>query len=161
MKCIVCNKETKNPKFCSSSCSASYNNKIRVRKNESKFVHCSNCGKETKNPKFCSETCSAEFRKKKSVEKFLATGEGSHNTMKSYLISVHGYKCFKCENKEWMGVSIPLELEHKNGNSEDNSLNNIELLCPNCHALTPTYKAKNKGNGRHQRRERYALGKSY
>lgn len=40
-------------------------------------------------------------------------------------------------------------------------INNLILLCPNCHSLTPTYKALNKGNGRHNRMKRYNDGKSY
>ena len=43
----------------------------------------------------------------------------------------------------------------------NNTVNNIELLCPNCHAQTPTYKGKNKGNGRYSRKLRYQEGKSY
>jgi 5-methylcytosine-specific restriction endonuclease McrA len=54
-----------------------------------------------------------------------------------------------------------LQLEHKDGNSENNKPENLCLLCPNCHSQTPTYGAKNKGNGRHYRRIRYAQGKSY
>ena len=54
-----------------------------------------------------------------------------------------------------------MELEHKDGNSSNNSLDNVCLLCPNCHSQTDTYKNKNKGNGRHYRRLRYSEGKSY
>jgi predicted HNH restriction endonuclease len=45
-------------------------------------------------------------------------------------------------------------LEHIDGNAYNNSESNLSLLCPNCHSQTPTYKAKNKGNGRVERRER-------
>lgn len=51
--------------------------------------------------------------------------------------------CNKCNNTEWLGNPIPLELEHKNGISSDHSIANLELLCPNCHALTTTYRGKN------------------
>lgn len=51
--------------------------------------------------------------------------------------------CNKCENTEWLGKPIPLELEHKDGNSDNNELCNLELLCPNCHAQTETYRGKN------------------
>jgi 5-methylcytosine-specific restriction endonuclease McrA len=55
----------------------------------------------------------------------------------------------------------PIELEHIDGNSENNVLSNLKLICPSCHSLTSTYKNLNKGKGRHKRRERYKEGKSY
>ena len=58
-------------------------------------------------------------------------------------------------------VSINVELEHIDGNSSNNTLENCILLCPNCHSLTHTYKNRNKGNGRAYRRQRYKEGKSY
>lgn len=53
--------------------------------------------------------------------------------------------CSNCKNTEWLGNLIPLELEHKDGNKYNNLLENLCLLCPNCHALTDTYRAKNYG----------------
>ena len=53
-------------------------------------------------------------------------------------------RCNKCHNIEWQGVEMPLHLDHKNGNKFDNRLENLEILCPNCHALTETYAGKNK-----------------
>lgn len=55
-----------------------------------------------------------------------------------------GYKEFKCElcnNKEWNGFPIPLELDHKNSDHWDNKLSNLQIICPNCHALE-THKRK-------------------
>jgi hypothetical protein len=60
-----------------------------------------------------------------------------------------------------MGKPLVVEVEHKDGNSENNAPENVCLLCPNCHSQTDTYKAKNKGKGRHSRRMRYQEGKSY
>ena len=53
------------------------------------------------------------------------------------------YKCACCGNSEWLGQPIPLELHHKDGNKDNNSLDNLELRCPNCHYFTETYKTKN------------------
>ena len=52
--------------------------------------------------------------------------------------------CERCKLPEWQGVPIPLELHHINGNNRDNRLENLQLLCPNCHALTESYRGKNK-----------------
>ncbi|QFR57676.1 H-N-H homing endonuclease [Serratia phage Slocum] len=55
-------------------------------------------------------------------------------------------ECEHCGLTEWMGVPIPLELDHINGDHYDNELSNLRILCPNCHALTPTHSGRNKGN---------------
>lgn len=53
------------------------------------------------------------------------------------------HTCNRCKNTTWLNHPIPLELNHINGNPKDNTLNNLELLCPNCHALTVNYRGKN------------------
>ena len=52
--------------------------------------------------------------------------------------------CEQCGLTEWQGSPIPLELHHINGNNRDNRIENLLLLCPNCHALTEYYRGKNK-----------------
>lgn len=52
--------------------------------------------------------------------------------------------CSCCNGERWLDGPIPLELDHIDGNSSNNVLSNLRLLCPNCHALTATYRGKNQ-----------------
>lgn len=54
------------------------------------------------------------------------------------------HRCEKCGNIEWMGQPIPLELHHKDGDRTNHRLENLELLCPNCHAVTDNYRGSKK-----------------
>jgi len=92
------------------------------------------------------------LKKKPSKESIFMADifSGTHRTYQTHKIKKRllkeGYKrhvCESCGLSEWMSNPIPLELHHKNGVKADNSLDNLELLCPNCHALTDNYRAKN------------------
>ncbi len=54
------------------------------------------------------------------------------------------HKCYSCDNIDWLGKPIPLELEHIDGVHSNNNIENLTLLCPNCHAQTLTYRGKNQ-----------------
>jgi Zn finger protein HypA/HybF involved in hydrogenase expression len=59
---------------------------------------------------------------------------------------VKEYRCESCGLTEWLDEPIPLELEHKDGDHDNNRIENLSVLCPNCHAKTPTYRRrKTKG----------------
>lgn len=71
------------------------------------------------------------------------------NSLKKRLIHAGLLKaeCSSCDLSEWMGQPIPIELDHINGDSSDNRIENLRILCPNCHALTPTYRGRNMNGG--------------
>lgn len=58
------------------------------------------------------------------------------------------YSCEKCGISEWNGGKITLELHHKDGNHTNNRLENLEILCPNCHSQTENFRFKNKKHNR-------------
>lgn len=160
VKCAECNTilpySKRHNKFCGHSCATSFNN--------AEIRPCLQCGANTKR-KYCSLQCKADHTwqdVKQLIEENGFEDLGPFSKMpKRYLIGVRGHQCEMCKNTEWMGQTIPLVLDHIDGNSDNRMIDNLRLLCPNCDAQTPTYKGKNRGNGRHYRRKRYADGKSY
>lgn len=130
---------------------------------------CKHCGEKRKKNSsssglFCSNKCQQDHY---FMSKYIDWVNGndraflSTKSLRRAVIYRYGYSCQECGIYEWNNSPITLEIEHINGNSEDNSPDNLTLLCPNCHSQTPTYRAKNKGNGRHKRRIRYSQGKSF
>jgi hypothetical protein len=84
------------------------------------------------------------------LEEVLVVGRRvQSNNLKERLIR-EGLKkriCELCERKDWNGRPIPLELDHVNGRRDDNRLENLRIVCPNCHAQTSTYRGRNIGVG--------------
>lgn len=72
--------------------------------------------------------------------------ETSSHRLKGRLLAegLKEHKCECCGITEWNGQPAPIELDHINGNHHDNRLENLRILCPNCHAQTETYRGKNK-----------------
>jgi hypothetical protein len=132
---------------------------------------CVYCGTERlldirrKDNKYCSNRCQIDFQNLQKVKEWKKTGStgvtGTAPWLKKYILAKQDNKCAECGIGDWNGKPIVFDLEHKDGNSNNNLEDNICCLCPNCHSQTATYKAKNKGNGRHSRRERYTQGKSF
>lgn len=73
----------------------------------------------------------------------------SRSARKKYLLrnNLLDYKCYKCGITDWNDQPIILDLEHIDGNTKNNDISNLILLCPNCHSQTSTFKGRNKNKG--------------
>lgn len=153
--CLVCNKKIlrkphliKRSKtgfhFCSTDCQDSPEARSLGYKTGSKrttFKHNENCMCVTHGGKL--KWLKSQVMKKLCVGNKLLHG----NALKKQLIR-HGLKEDVCEICElgdiWKGKPITLELDYINGNRLDNRLENLQIICPNCHSQTPTFRARNK-----------------
>lgn len=121
-----------------------------------RFYDCLNCGKQmrwssSKNNKYCSFSCQHSFQRKIRIETKLVVGTvfrgGMPSWVKKHLAALRGYSCEVCGISEWNGKKLSLEVDHIDGVHYNNIIENLRLVCPNCHSQTVTYKARNKGNG--------------
>ncbi len=142
--------EKRRNKYCSKSCSASVSNAGVRRHGISPIVHpCKKCGEATTNKSFCSKDCQLSFPQVeiwRAIEK--GTWNGDPKTLRKFLLANRGHQCEQCNRKKWRGQAIPLTVHHQDGNAINNVLNNLELLCWNCHALTNNFGRKNQSSSR-------------
>lgn len=137
--------------------------KIPINKDTGKKCYCLNCGKDitsAKNTfhKYCSNQCQHQYQYNQWIEKYKQDNSIAESSkrgqipqfLRHYIFDKFENKCCKCG---WSEINpftntIPLEIDHIDGNYKNNSENNLQLLCPNCHSLTSTYRGANRGNGR-------------
>lgn len=113
-----------------------------------------------KQRKYCSNKCQGDHEFKVYIERWVA-GEASgqkaegevSNHVRRWLHEQHDSACEKCGWNEINPVSgkVPLTINHIDGDWSNHRPNNLELICPNHHALTPNYGSLNTGNGRKRR----------
>lgn len=129
---------------------------------------CHACHKSLKarQKKFCSNKCQGKYVYISYIAAWkqnLKTGSRGKSTFNlsahviRYVKEKYNFSCARCGwNKvnTHLGTS-PLEIDHIDGNADNNSENNLILLCPNCHSLKKTYKNLNKGHGRLWKRKKY------
>jgi hypothetical protein len=163
--CLFCGEkipfEGKRGKFCNKSCAASYNNAgINRHAGHAPQSLCS-CGK----PKHAQNKYCAECIEKRVYNKYLTLDEAKDDrSRKRIIIEQRGYQCQICGITDWMEKPIKLELDHIDGNADNNIEINLRLVCPNCHSQTETYKGANAGKNssrQQMRRKRYANGQTY
>ena len=173
--CLECNNEftvTKGSdrkydhRFCTRSCSTSYNNKNRILSTETKQkiskslggngelqnTHCLNCNtKLFKNRrKYCNQKCKNEYTRNLIIKQWLnseITGTckgGSYQLLKvvrEWVFERANHKCEECNNNDiniYTGNLI-LQVDHIDGDATNNRPSNLKILCPNCHAKTSTF----------------------
>lgn len=142
-------------KFCNHSCRASYWNTRIKKESHARRQPCVVCKKPSKRAKHCSAACWQLARWNAEKQRLLALGVASKvTTAKRLLADLHGRKCATCGGQNWRGKPIPLTLDHISGNPDDHRICNLRLLCPNCHAQTPSFAGRNRGKGRLARRLR-------
>jgi hypothetical protein len=122
---------------------------------------CLACGDECKTPQavYCSLRCQADHRYEQTTARWLAgeieggTSRGLYKWARRWIIADRGEKCEQCDwaERNLVTGNVPLEVDHV-VDCDDHRPENLKVLCPNCHSLTPTYRALNKGNGRSYRR---------
>lgn len=160
IKCKECKKlfipRWTRQKFCSRSCSATFNNR-NTRRHGKPRGDCKRCGKSlvgSYGKIFCSVQCQNDWQHGNYIQRWLEgkeTGAHRHGVsghVKKWMIKQKGEECWKCG---WCEVhpttgNIPIEINHIDGKHINNRPENLELICPNCHSLTTTYRALNKGN---------------
>ena len=162
--CSSCGKETRNKKFCSRSCSARVTNSTHPKRKARVYAIC-RCGNVCSfhRAKYCSIQCILDGQYETYIAHWLSGEEsgGSAKTgelsmyIKRWLRKTYGNKCSQCGWCEVHSVTgkVPITVDHIDGNYMNNRPENLRLLCPNCHSLTPTYGNLNNGNGRPKRRK--------
>lgn len=126
--------------------------------------NCKNCNQTLDNIKnlYCSNRCQLNFQYKKYIEDWKSGNISGligsvapclSRHIRKYMLEKYNYKCTKCGWDEINPTTalIPLEIEHIDGNWLNNKEENLTVLCPNCHSLTPTFRNLNRGKGRRHR----------
>jgi len=140
--------------YCSHVCGGYHDSPIKKPRN-----NCLNCGKMCKNIHsiYCSTRCWRQLQSKKSDIIIESDKNVGQRMLRKYLMKKQDSKCSKCGWGEINPISLTvcLDLHHKDGDSNNNVLSNVELICPNCHSLTDTYKkvGKERKSSRNKRRK--------
>ena len=149
--------------FCNHSCSAKYHNPSKqiksYLKNPRPVKNCVGCNIPLLGRgKFCSLTCQCQYKKKKTITDWLNGTTSScsgqalmvKKSVRTYLKDQSNNKCSKCNWAEIHPVTktCPLEINHIDGDPSNGHISNLEVLCPNCHALTPNFRNLNSNSPR-------------
>lgn len=104
--------------------------------------NCKNCEKEILSPKiFCDKNCAYAYKPKLRIKNLKSGNLATNDTIRLGLIEDKGNVCSICNIKNlWNKLPLTLHVDHVDGNSDNNSYNNLRLVCPNCHSQLETSK---------------------
>ncbi len=120
---------------------------------------CRACGKQLfeRHKQYCDTFCQREWEYRDYIARWLRgeaigltpSGQLSHY-VRHFLIEEAGERCSECHWRERNPVTgrVPLQIDHIDGHYANCRRDNLRVLCPNCHSLTPSWGVLNKGNGR-------------
>ena len=151
-KCTECDKEFSNQRALNAHQVAHKNGdrySVSRKKATSKSFECLNCGKDSNwshstNNKFCSNNCNGEYKHRQTIKKIEDGETLGFQAMRKYLLETKGC-CEECGITDtYNGKPITLQCDHIDGDNDNHSLDNLRLLCPNCHSQTETWCGRNK-----------------
>ena len=106
---------------------------------------CKNCEKEfnyypsQKNGIWCSNRCQGDYK----IKNKFTEGTTWTYKMRGYVLRQRGESCEECGITDWNDKPISFQIDHINGIRTDNRLDNLKVMCPNCHSQTDTFGQKN------------------
>lgn len=156
-KCEKCKNEFEPSKGLINYCSLKCRNSREWSEDDKKIK--SNAAKKSEKVKNLNSKITAEVRKRITITKKIKHKEKilneeynklSFGRLRLRVLFEQDEKCNNCGLGEWLNQKIVLELEHIDGDHFNNKRDNLEMLCPNCHSLTTTWRGRNKKNMRNK-----------